>query len=274
MKHTLLIVFCLLISFYSKGQFGIPGSGISYSMDMIGIGLSNPQSHFHVSNGPYFTHGLPANALIWIGGGNDLFDKQYINFRNPSKSDANAMYWWSSDIIFGRNKNKTNWSFKETHGDGLGSAIKDIIAAYITDGGGYSHLQKVIIAPNGGNVGVGIENPTHKFEVNGIVRAKEIKVEATNWPDYVFERDYELMSLDEVKSFIDQKGHLPGFKSEKEYSEEGVNLLELNQKLLEKVEEITLYLLHQQKAIEAQSQLIEKQQRELDFLLAKKATIY
>ncbi|MDN3604927.1 hypothetical protein ACFOUP_08670 [Belliella kenyensis] len=116
-----------------------------------------------------------------------------------------------------------------------------------------------------GNVGIGTANPTHRLEVNGTIRAKEVKLEATNWPDYVFEKDYELMPLDAVKSFIDQKGHLPGLKSAKEYEQNGVNMLELNQKLLEKVEELMLHTINQQQLIEneqeknkLQSELLEK----------------
>ncbi|MCH7408714.1 hypothetical protein MM239_04860 [Belliella sp. DSM 111904] len=108
-----------------------------------------------------------------------------------------------------------------------------------------------------GNVGIGVTVPTHRLEVNGIIRAKEVKLEATNWPDYVFEKDYELMPLEKVKSYIDQKGHLPGLKTAREYDEEGVSILEMNQKLLEKVEELTLHLIEQEKRIK---QLERKQQ--------------
>lgn len=83
------------------------------------------------------------------------------------------------------------------------------------------------------------------LEVNGIIRAKEVKLEATSWPDYVFEDGYQLMPLKEVKSHIDQKGHLPGIKFAKEYEAEGVNIMELNQKLLEKIEELTIYIINQ-----------------------------
>ena len=108
--------------------------------------------------------------------------------------------------------------------------------------------------PNG-NLGVGITNPSQKLEVNGTIRAKEIKLEATNWPDYVFEKGYGLMPLQEVKAHIDLKGHLPGLKSAREYKEEGVGMLELNQKLLEKVEELTLHAIAQERKLQQLDEL-------------------
>ncbi|MCH7408715.1 hypothetical protein MM239_04865 [Belliella sp. DSM 111904] len=113
-----------------------------------------------------------------------------------------------------------------------------------------------------GNLGIGTTVPTHRLEVNGTIRAKEVKLEAINWPDYVFEKGYELMPLEEVKSFIDQKGHLPGLKSAKEYEQEGVNMLELNQKLLEKVEELTLHILQ----LEQKFQKVNRLEAELEYL--------
>lgn len=120
-----------------------------------------------------------------------------------------------------------------------------------------------------GKVGIGTISPTEKLEVNGTIRAKEIKLEATNWPDYVFEEGYELMPLEEVKIHIDQKGHLPGLKSAKEYQEQGVNMLDLNQQLLEKIEELTLYMLQQQQKSDKQLDLITDQQKRMDMLEVK-----
>ena len=103
--------------------------------------------------------------------------------------------------------------------------------------------RNILMENESGNVGIGITTPNHKLEVNGTVRAQGVKVEATDWPDYVFEEGYELMTLEEVKAYIDKNGHLPGLKPAKEYEDEGVDIMELNQKLLEKVEELTLYII-------------------------------
>ena len=87
-----------------------------------------------------------------------------------------------------------------------------------------------------------------------------------NYPDYVFEDDYELMPLDDLAAFIDAQGHLPNIKSEAEVGYgKTVNMTELSRGLLEKVEELTLYTLQQHETdkalratIDAQSALIEK----------------
>ncbi len=130
---------------------------------------------------------------------------------------------------------------------------KDI--RFVTYTGQYTERMRI---KANGNVGIGTLAPSHKLEVNGNIRAKEIKREATNWPDYVFEAGYELMSLGEVKNYISQYGHLPGLKPAKEYQEQGVDMLELNQKLLEKIEELTLHLIHQKELLENQDIRLSK----------------
>ncbi|MDO5665850.1 MAG: hypothetical protein Q4G63_11430 [Bacteroidia bacterium] len=84
--------------------------------------------------------------------------------------------------------------------------------------------------------------------MDGLLRAKEIKVE-TGWADFVFDKDYKLPSLAEVEKHIQEKGHLQGIPTETEVKENGVNLGEMNVKLLQKVEELTLYLISQEKDI-------------------------
>ena len=103
---------------------------------------------------------------------------------------------------------------------------------------------------NSGNVGIGISDPgTDKLAVNGNIRAKEVKVEIVNWPDYVFEAAYQLPTLEEVKKYIDEKGHLPKIPSAEEIQANGLEVGEVNKLLLEKIEELFLYLLQQEERI-------------------------
>ena len=86
-------------------------------------------------------------------------------------------------------------------------------------------------------------NPgSYKLAVNGSIRAKEIVVE-TGWSDFVFEKNYNLKTLEEVERYIKDYGHLPNIPSESEVKANGVKLGEMDAKLLQKIEELTLYMI-------------------------------
>ena len=94
---------------------------------------------------------------------------------------------------------------------------------------------------------------------DGILRAREIIVDADpNWPDYVFEKDYSLMSLIETENYINENGHLPGIPSAESIQETGLDLGEMNRLLLEKIEELTLHVIEQQKEIDSLKSLLEE----------------
>lgn len=114
-----------------------------------------------------------------------------------------------------------------------------------------------------GNVGIGTSSPTEKLSVNGKIRAQEIKVETANWPDYVFAQDYTLEPLEETEKHIKEKGHLPGIPSAEEVKANGVDLGEMNSKLLRKIEELTLHLIEKEKELNNQKQLLLEQQKSL-----------
>ena len=94
--------------------------------------------------------------------------------------------------------------------------------------------------------------------INGLLKTKEVQVTLTGWPDYVFEKDYELLPLTEVEQFIATHKHLPNVPSAATVEENGINIGEMNAILLQKVEELTLYILQQNRQlIELQNQINE-----------------
>jgi len=121
-----------------------------------------------------------------------------------------------------------------------------------------------------GNVGIGTGNPDSKLSVNGNIRAKEIKVEIANWPDYVFAKDYQLPTLEQTRHHIKEKGHLPGIPSAAEVKVNGIDLGEMNKNLLKKIEELTLYLIEIEKESIAQKIELENQQKQINTLMIKK----
>ncbi|WP_207795854.1 hypothetical protein [Sphingobacterium haloxyli] len=112
-----------------------------------------------------------------------------------------------------------------------------------TNAAGWSAWRRVLVENVQGNVGIGTDAPGERLSVNGNIRAKEIKVEANNWPDYVFQENYHLRPLAEVKDYIKVNGHLPEIPSAKEVEEQGLSLGEMNKLLLKKVEELTLHII-------------------------------
>ena len=102
-----------------------------------------------------------------------------------------------------------------------------------------------------GNVGIGVGAAQYKLDVCGTIRAKEIRVNLTGC-DFVFDSDYKLMSLTEMEQFINEHKHLPEIAPAKEMETvDGVQIGEMQSKLLQKIEELTLYTIQQKKLIEA-----------------------
>lgn len=97
----------------------------------------------------------------------------------------------------------------------------------------------------------------YKLAVNGNIKAKEIKVE-TGWADFVFKESYKLPTLKEVEQHIKEKGHLKDIPSEEEVKKNGIYLGEMDSKLLQKIEELTLYTIEQEKRIESLEDKNEK----------------
>jgi len=119
-----------------------------------------------------------------------------------------------------------------------------------------------------GGVGIGLIAGTslangYIFCVDGKIIAEEMRIQnSTNWPDYVFQKNYDLMSLDELKESIETNQHLPNIPSAAEVENDGILVGDMQKKMMEKIEELTLYILDLNEAN-------KKLQEEVDVLKVK-----
>jgi hypothetical protein len=155
-----------------------------------------------------------------------------------------------------------------------------LIGGVLGNGDGWLQVQRVdgnaavynlSLQPNGGNIGIGTtDTKGYKLAVNGDAIFTKVKVKQYgSWADYVFEPTYKLPSLQQVEQFIQQHKHLPEVPSAKEVEEKGLDVGENQAVLLKKIEELTLYIIEQNKKIEkleAQTQSQEGLSEKLELL--------
>jgi hypothetical protein len=116
------------------------------------------------------------------------------------------------------------------------------------------------IAPNG-YVGLGVSSPQNLLDADGTIHAKQVKVDLNGLADFVFDPGYRLRPLSEVSSFIRTNGHLPEIPTAAQVSHDGLDVGAMNNLLLRKVEELTLYAIEQQKQIETLKKEVESMRR-------------
>jgi hypothetical protein len=112
-----------------------------------------------------------------------------------------------------------------------------------------------------GRVGFGTTSPAtgYKVSVNGKVICTELKVQNVGaWPDYVFTSSYKLRSLAELERYIQINSHLPGVPPAAEVEANGITVGDMQKKLMEKVEELTLYIIQQDKKLKTQDARIQQ----------------
>lgn len=184
----------------------------------VGIGTANPQGKLHIYKS---TTGNLEGTVIIDGPANT---ERALVF-----NDDGQMAWW-----FGRDNDQSAGL-----GDGIG---------FWSQGAGTAFVIK-----DDGRVCIGCKTPQTgaKLSVNGDLFAKKIKVTLANWADFVFEDNYKIPSLPSLEKYIREHKHLPEIPTAKEVKENGVDLGEMNVKLLQKIEELTLHLIEQNKRIEA-----------------------
>ena len=211
--------------------------GTTGLFNKIGIGTTNPQEPLEVNGNVKFT-----GELVVSGTSSNA---KAISMVNPSKTGAGQA---------------AIWRFYNMGGSQYGNSFQ--IWNYGVDGSagcgnGGLCANRFTITDNG-NVGIGTMFPNVKLDVIGVIRATEVKVCLNQGCDFVFDKDYKLMPLNDLSSFITENKHLPEIAPAAVMESEGINLSEMNAKLLQKVEELTLYLIQQNGQIENLQQQIDE----------------
>jgi Phage T4 tail fibre len=138
-------------------------------------------------------------------------------------------------------------------------------SAYFSGFGGmkfFTQAQPRMAINPAGNVGIGTLNPDFKLTVNGKIKAEEVQVVVDVPADYVFEKDYNLMPLSEVDKFVKENKHLPNIPNAEAIKANGWPVGEMNNKLLEKIEELTLYMIELKKENEELKKRVGKLEKE------------
>ncbi|MFC5284244.1 hypothetical protein [Pedobacter alpinus] len=152
-----------------------------------------------------------------------------------------------------------------------GQPINQTLISDIQDYSGAGMIEDIVTTGMrlNGPLAIGTTNLDFPLNVNGTIHSKEVKVDLTGWSDFVFKPDYKLDNLSEVKKYIETNGHLPNIPSEKEVIENGINLGDMNKKLLQKIEELTLYLIQKDEEVKEQDKKIKSIESKLEQMISK-----
>lgn len=266
-KKLLALLFLLFCSYFSNAQWSSNSEFLYYNQGNVGIGTSlSSSANLHIgkqeapatSTGemlrlslqPYGHTGGPWNFVT-----RDTYNTAYLDLKYNTlpvlsltsngtvgigtltpgtKLDVNG-------IIRTYNKDNPNatWDNLSVWSDGEHSYIYS-----------YGDEKGLLLKSNDGNkiildsfVGIGTYSPQNALDVKGKIRAQEVIVTLDGWSDFVFKPAYRLRPLSEVKQFINTNGHLPEIPSEEDVKQKGVSMGDMQAKLLQKVEELTLYMI-------------------------------
>jgi len=271
-KATLATVIFGVSFFTSYAQNTFPSSG------RVGIGTTSPNATLEIHRGT-----APFGTLI-IGG-----TQHGSVFNNLAEENTFIRAGKNGSTVFINDIHNGNVSIaagggRTFIGGYLGAAPLNTAALEVGGPTNLPHSMQATILfhhhsvlahqlrYNGGNLyleatgnGYGTNNNPN-FYVGGKIGAREVRVTTSAWPDFVFVPTYRLRPLSEVEAFIQQNGHLPEVPSAKQVEKEGLDVAKTDAMLLQKIEELTLYMIQIQKENQTLKENIQLMKNKLEAL--------
>ncbi|MGD9159115.1 MAG: hypothetical protein PVG39_11960 [Desulfobacteraceae bacterium] len=224
---------------------------IQASSGNIGIGTTNPGAKLDVQGQVIGGFGALTTAGVqdWNDSSNARAGSGYtLLMGNAANGPGPSVYFHP-------------FSFEYGSKNGLGNMLQLALPYYTTYGNGRDSIwmrsryqgnwtgwRKILSEDAEGNVGIGTLNTgSYKLAVEGKIGAREVVVTQAAWADFVFEDNYNLSTLTQVESFIKKNKHLPDIPSAKQVEEEGLSMAEMMKKQMQKIEELTLYVIELKK---------------------------
>jgi len=286
-------------TFYiSSGHADIGHHGlVMNNSGKVGLGLPMPEARLHLldeserqlrleksgKNSGHIDIGADTKGLYIVGNrDNSLGDLPLLSIINNGSVGIGVDFWEMHK--FSAYPGENTLFLRNAHG-GLNSQMEILNKAHesrfrmrslldhstLDDQWIFSTItdENAFVIQDDGNIGIGTRtlNDDYLLTINGGMIAKDVVVQSNIWADFVFEPGYELMPLEALDSFVKSNRHLPDIPSEADVLENGVSLKDMQVKLLQKVEELTLYTIQlneQNKGLMQRVNLLEKRLNKLE----------
>ncbi|MCG8410263.1 MAG: hypothetical protein MI739_03155 [Bacteroidales bacterium] len=289
-KIILSILITIFVVNLGKSQtLNVPDNiGTSTKVGKVGIGTNSPETKLEVKDGSIYTHGSltgQGRVVMQLDGANQyefypqekglfLYDRTANLYKFSVLNNGNVGIGTTNPTsvleVYKSSNDLWTTAIKNNGGESKGLLVKNghyanknAVIMQLEDWDG--NVRMKVLAT--GNVGIGTTNPgNYKLAVEGKIGAREVVVTTDDWADFVFDTNYDLMSLSELDNYIKANKHLPEIPTTKEVTEQGVAVGEMNAKLLQKIEELTLHVIDINKRVmmlEKENKMLKKENQTL-----------